>query len=59
MVSKDPLDWCCKTLAGYSDFIPTVTFGSLSDKAIRTTWGQKGCDEVVGGKSMNNCKGIE
>ena len=53
------MDWCCKTLAGYSDFIPTVTWGSLSDTEIRTTWTHNECNQAVGGTSKKKCKGIE
>ena len=52
------LEWCCSVLQDYPDFVPGMTYGSLSDQSVKDQWGAEGCDTRVGGSSRKNCKGM-
>ena len=50
--------WCCSVLKDYPDFVPGVTYGSLSDKSVKDRWATESCDTRVGGSEKKNCKGM-
>ena len=52
------LEWCCSVLKDYPDFVPGMTYGSLSDQSVKDKWGADSCDTRVGGSSRSNCKGV-
>ena len=55
------LIWCCGIMKAYPDFLPQNSWGSLiGDKKryIREEWNLKECNNLVGGSSGENCKGI-
>ena len=51
------MEVCCGMLKKFPDFIPTETWGSVSNQADKDKWGSNNCDYVVGGSSKANCQG--
>ena len=49
---------CCSILQEYPDFIPTIAWPTGITAAEKTTWGELGCDNEVGGSSKDQCTGI-
>ena len=49
---------CCSILQEYPDFIPTIKWPTEITAAEKTTWGELGCDNEVGGSSKDQCTGI-
>ena len=51
-------EWCCSVLNDYPDFVPGITYGSLSDQSIKNQWATDSCDTRVGGSERKSCKGM-
>ena len=48
---------CCSILQEYPDFIPTIDWPTGITAGEKTTWGELGCDDKVGGSSKDQCTG--
>ena len=57
LTEDDELSLCCRFVNDFPDFVPFVTWGSLSNQDDRNTWNNNNCNQVVGGSSKENCLG--